>query len=535
MQNKSKNTSYVLKANLKQNLISSSVWLLVLVGLFAAVATKFNGLFGTKGDIDAIINTLKTPAMVSLFGEFSAVKPYTTANVFASEMLVFMGMFVVFMNIFIVVHDTRAQEENGITEMIRSRQVGRRASLNATVIEVLGINLIAGMLFFLSLLVAQLKGDSIEGNILIALSLACVGIMFGMICLFASQLTASSRGANFLSYGIFAAMYLVRMMTDVSNPDLTWISPFGWLSKTKIYTDNNFLPILLMLVLSLVAYAVSAKIVDTRDIDSGLFEPKPGKAKGGRFLASPFGLVMRLERNSMIGWTVGMLVLGVTYGSIFGTVGDIIGTNPTYKKILGITQIKEANLDLLLSFMGMLGIFFVTISVVSGLMILFRLKTDESKGYLEILHSKKTSRTSLALSYYISSLILGVLGLAASNAATFFTGNAGLDDPIPMKYFWRALGANVPGVLFFLAVAFCIVCIVPKLTTVMWGYVSLSMMVKMFGPLLDLPKVLINISPLGWIGKVPQHAPNMTAIVLMLVAFVLLSVVGLIGYNKRDV
>ena len=64
----------MLKANLKQNRIKHLIWIVILVGLFASASTKFNVLFGTQKDIDAIVETLKTPAMVSLFGEFSAIE-----------------------------------------------------------------------------------------------------------------------------------------------------------------------------------------------------------------------------------------------------------------------------------------------------------------------------------------------------------------------------------------------------------------------------------------------------------------------------
>ncbi|MFM2489314.1 hypothetical protein ABW365_15690 [Enterococcus avium] len=117
-------TGFLLKANLKQNRIKHLIWIVILVGLFASASTKFNVLFGTQTDINAIVETLKTPAMVSLFGEFSAIEPYTTANVFASEMLVFMGMFMVFMNISLAISNTRAEEDSGLLEMVRSRTVG---------------------------------------------------------------------------------------------------------------------------------------------------------------------------------------------------------------------------------------------------------------------------------------------------------------------------------------------------------------------------------------------------------------------------
>ena len=83
-------------------------------------------------------------------------------------------------------------------------------------------------------------------------------------------------------------------------------------------------------------------------------------------MSSPLGLVLTIERNSIIGWIFGGVILGAAYGSIFSTIGDIIGSNPTYRKILGVTQIHAANRELILNFLNMLSLFFVAIAAISG-------------------------------------------------------------------------------------------------------------------------------------------------------------------------
>ena len=527
-------TSYLLKANLKQNRIKHLVWIAILVGLFASASTKFNVLFGTQTDIDAIVATLKTPAMVSLFGEFSATKPYTTANVFASEMLVFMGMFMVFMNISLAISNTRAEEDSGLLEMVRSRTVGRLAPTYATVLEILLINGLMGILYVASLIAADLKGATMQGDILMGVSIASIGIMFGFISLLMAQMANNSRSANFMSYGLYGFFYIIRMMTDVTNPDWTWLSPVGWIQKTAIYTHDNWLPVILTLGLGLVCLFAAIKIVETRDIGSGVLAARDGKAKAGKLLSSPLGLILSVERNSIIGWIFGGAVLGAAYGSIFSTIGDIIGSNPTYRKILGVTQINEANRELILNFMNMLGMFFVVIAAISGILIILRLKSDEKKGYLEILHSKSISKTRLAFSYFGVGTIMSIVVFTATLAGAFFTGNSTLDDPIAMKYFWQTLIGFLPATLFFVGIATFLTGALPKLTNVLWIYLAGSILVKMFGPLLNLSDDIANISPLGWVGKIPVESVDNTVIVILLAAFLILTILGIVGYNKRD-
>ncbi|MGO2892767.1 MAG: ABC transporter permease [Enterococcus devriesei] len=525
---------YLLRTNLKQNRLKHVVWIAILVGLFASAATKFNVLFGTQTDINAIVETLKTPAMVSLFGEFSATKPYTTANVFASEMLVFMGMFMVFMNISLAIGNTRAQEDSGLVEMIRSRTVGRLAPTYATALEILLINGLMGVLYVVSLFVANLNGATMEGDLLMGISIASIGIMFGFISLLLAQLANNARSANFMSYGLYGIFYLMRMMTDVSAPKWTWLSPVGWIQKTAIYTDNRWLPILLTLGLGLISFVAAIKIVETRDIGSGVLTERSGKAQAGKLLSSPLGLVLTVERNSIMGWLIGGIVLGAAYGSIFSTIGDIIGTNPTYKKILGVTQIHAANRELILNFLNMLGLFFVAIAAISGILIIFRLKSDDKKGYLEIIHSKSITKTRLALSYFSVGIITSCLVFVATLAGAFFVGNASMERPLAIKYFWETLGGFLPATLFFVGIASLLTGALPKLTNLLWVYLAGSVLIKMFGPLLNLSEETANISPLGWVGKVPTEALNQSLALVLVAIFLGLTILGIIGYNKRD-
>ncbi|OJG47050.1 hypothetical protein RV04_GL000297 [Enterococcus hermanniensis] len=510
------------------------IWIVVLVGLFASAAIKFNVLFGTQSDITAIVQTLKLPAMVSLFGEFTATKPYTTANVFASEMLVFIGMFMVFMNISLAITNTRAAEDSGLLEMVRARSVGRLALLYATTIEIILINVVMAGMYIGSLFIAQLNGANDEGNFLMGISIASMGILFGFLSLLMGQLMNDTRSAYFTSYGLYAVLYICRMLTDVSDPKWTWVSPVGWVEKTEIYSQNNWLPVVLMLGLGVGCLLVATRVASNRDIGSGVFSSKEGKATAGSLLSSPIGLVLRLERNSMIGWVFGSLVLGAAYGSIFQTIGDIIGTNPTYKKLLGVSQVHAANRALLLNYLNMLGLFFVVLAVVSGILVVFRLESDEHKGYLEMIHAKKVTKTNLVLSYFLVGVGLSLLVFTSALVSTFFIGNSTLQAPLSSNYFWQTSMGFLPAILFFMGCATALVGIVPKASKLLWGYLAVGVLVKMFGPLMNLPDKYAAISPFGWVGKVPSEAINQQVTILLGLAFIILTILGFVGYNKRD-
>jgi Putative exporter of polyketide antibiotics len=221
----------------------------------AAAAGKFDTLYGDAKSMASISTTLKSPAMVSMFGPFTAAKPYTSAIIYAAEMMVFMGLFTAMMNIYFAVKNSRNEEDNGVAELVSAHAVGRGSQLLAATIEIILINLIIGCVEALGLQASGMTGISANGSWLFGLSLAAFGIMFAAISLLCAQIVSSARSATMLSYGVLGILYVARMATDVKNPDLTWWTIFGWIEKLDVYHDNHWAPLLLMLGFAIIVGA----------------------------------------------------------------------------------------------------------------------------------------------------------------------------------------------------------------------------------------------------------------------------------------
>ncbi len=144
---------------------------------------------------------LDTPSMAALFGPFTAVKPYTTAAIFAASMMVFTGLLMAIMNIFFAVRNTRTQEDNGVLNGFRAHSVGRQSPLLATIYELLIINVAAGLLSLSDSASNQHGWCRYCGNWLFGIGIASLGMMFGSFALFCAQLASNSRGATTMSYG----------------------------------------------------------------------------------------------------------------------------------------------------------------------------------------------------------------------------------------------------------------------------------------------------------------------------------------------
>ena len=411
-------TWFLTRFSLKRDWLKLVLWSVTLIVLFGAVAAKFTDIYSSQSSIDEIVKTLKSPSMVSLFGKLSGSAPYTTADVFAGEMTVFMAMMAAIMNFSIIIKNTRGEEDSGLLEIIQSHSVGKLSNLASSLIELFIINLFIGLFYSIGLQVANLSGTDTNGNFLLGLGLGASGFMFAAIAAFLAQLVDNSRSATILSYIVFGIMYIARMSTDVSNPKATWFVPFGWVEKFSTYQENNWLPVFLMLGLSLILCVAALWVNNHRDIGSGIIATKPGRAKASVFLRGPLSLFWRLNRTSIIVWVVGLMILGFTYGSIFNTIGDILKTNPTMATLFGAGAIHKANILIIKHFVAILMIVFGVLALFPGIQIINYLKTGEAKGYLELIHSKPVSRNYL----FTSVLVLGIL----TSLAALFAGMLGL-------------------------------------------------------------------------------------------------------------
>src|SRR5699024_4638820 len=109
----------------------------------------------------------------------------------------------------------------------------------------------------------------------------------------------------------------------------------------------------LALLVSILLAASATMIARNRDLGAGIIAERTGRAKAAGWLRSIPALLWRTERRLFAGWLIGAVVFGGVMGSMLGGVGDILKTNPLYRKILDVGQINAANQTMVLSFLGM--------------------------------------------------------------------------------------------------------------------------------------------------------------------------------------
>ena len=210
-----------------------------------------------------MFETLQNPAMISMVGPtpVETGADYTLGAMYAHEMLLFCGLFAMIMSILHVIGHTRKEEDLGLTELLRSFQIGRQANSLAAIAEIVFINGILAL--FIAVVMISFGADTISifGSVLYGASIGMAGIIGAGIALIMAQIMPTSSAATGSSLGIVGLLYIVRAGTDVSNVDLSMMNPLGWTYLTFPFTDNNWFPLIFALIFSIIVVFIALSLI----------------------------------------------------------------------------------------------------------------------------------------------------------------------------------------------------------------------------------------------------------------------------------
>lgn len=531
--NRTAQTGYLTRMYLRRDRFAIIIWMLGIVGGVASGAGKIMGLSGDSGQVNSLVTALNTPSMAALFGPFTAVKPYTTATIFAASMMVFTGLLMAIMNIFFAIRNTRAQEDNGVLEMVRAHSVGRQSPLLSTLYELLSINILAGALTGITLQSINMKGADVTGDWLFGIGIAAFGMMFGAFALLLAQFATNARGATTMSYGLLGLLYVLRAMTDVQNVKYTWWTIFGWIEKVDPYGKNRITPIVYMVGLAAIVLIVTFAVSTERDLGSGLLPDRPGRARASGLLTGPVSLVFRLERTSIISWVVGLAIYGVSMGTLFDTIGDMMHNSPMIVKIIGPAAAASVGRTMTLQFAAMMSVVMAIGASVPAIAAMLRLNSDEQKGWLESIHARSVSRFHLFGAYTLVGAVSGLLTLLAGTFG-MAVGSQSAKNAFDISRIMWSFWGFAPTVLVIVGVVAVLLGLVGRYQQVAWIIPIYGLLSIYLGGLLDFPEWSRKLTPYGWINKVPLKNVQWNQVGWLVVLSVVLVLIGYVLYHRRD-
>jgi ABC-2 type transport system permease protein len=418
------------------------------------------------------------------------------------QVFTYLAIMAALMSTFLTVRHSRGDEEQGRAELIGATPVSRSSALGATL--TLGTLANGGIVVAVSLGFAA-SGLPIAGSVLSGLATGAVGLAFCGVAALAAQLARSSRAANSIAGIAIALAFLLRAFGDALGTPTTsavrldsawpsWLSPIGWAQQVRPFGQATAVPLLLDVALAVLAGTLAIVLVRRRDLGSGVVGERPGRARAARSLSGSFGLAWRLQRSSLVGWSLGALLLGIFAGGLADPAVQAVKDNASIRAALrGLVSGGTAGLldTFVAAIMAFLGVLAAGVAIQAVL----RARSEETDGHTELVLAGALRRGRVVIDALgvavLSIVVVLVVGGIAAGLAFVAAGHP--------DRFWISVAAALvqfPAAAMFAAASALVLVLVPRLTVPLgWGLLAVGFILGQFGGLFGLPDWARDISP----------------------------------------
>ncbi|MGW5094185.1 ABC transporter permease [Streptomyces nodosus] len=513
-------TGTLLRFALRRDRVMIPLWIAVDALMVLSMPNTLEGLYGTAAERTALVAQMSANsslrAMVGpLLGDSVGALTAWRAGLYAALLA---GV----MSLLVVVRHTRDEEESGRQELISSAMVGRRAPLTAALLAAAAANALLALV-----ITVGLAGQGVAGALALGLGIGAVGMVFATMAAIVAQLTESARLARGLTGAVLGAAFVLRAAGDAGTNDgssvPTWLSPLGWLENTRPYAGERWWVLLLFAAAALLQGAVAYALAERRDLGMSFFTTRPGPATGR--LGSAAALAWRLQRGGVLGWSVGFFVAGAVYGGMVDGATDLVADNDKAREIFtrmgGQSGLTDAFLAATVGMMGLVAALYIVSSVL-------RLHGEESSGRAEPVLANAVGRLRWAAGHLViafggSALIMVLAGLG------FAAGHGRGTGPI-----LGACLAQLPAVWVIGGLAVLLYGVLPRGAVVAWGVAGAALLIGWVGPALDVPQIVLDLSPYGHLPKLPGPHMAWTPVLTLTGIAAVLVAGGLLGLRRRD-
>lgn len=525
-------TAALTRLAVRRDRVALPGWLLGLAALTASfTAMTVNGFDNARAVADDAALMAATPAlrMTGLssggsYGAYALARGYLTLAVLAA-----------LMSVLAVVRHTRQNEETGRAELVGAAVVGRHAQLAAAVIVAAVANV--GLVPLVALAMVT-GGQQAGGAFAAGAAVAVVGVCFTGVAAVTVQLSPSTRAASGMAGAVLGAASLLsgvgNMLGRVDGSGMrvisawpAWLSPIGWGQQMRPFDRDSWWPVGLGVALLLVLLALAAFLAGRRDVGRGIMSERLGKARAPRGLLSPFGLAMRLQRATVIGWAVAM----AAFGLLFGAISDVVvtvddGPDGWYAQMGGTDQMSAAFRTAMLVILGMALAAYL-------IQVLLRMRTEEADGRLEPVLATAVSRVRW-MAGHLAAAAVGSVGLLVVFAATM--GLAAGDPVGQVGELCVAALVHLAGPLVLGSAVVAACGLLPRWSGALsWGLLLAAIgLSPLFGPDLGAPGWALDLSPFTHVPRAPAVDVTAGPVAALAAVALGLGVVGLVAFGRRN-
>lgn len=519
-----------LRFVLRLDRVRGAVWFSAMLGVVLASAVSVLSLYDTVEERQAYaVLATADVALKAITGPgygLAAAEP-TEGAVVMNEVELYTYVAFALMSVFMLVRHTRAEEDGDRAELVRAAPIGRLAPLAVAGTWVSLLNVVIGAGLAIGLAAAGLP---VGGSIAFGAACAGIGLVFVGITAVTAQIASSARSARSTASATLAAFFILRAVGDIGSGRMSWLSPLGWAQSVRPFADERWWVLGLLLATAGALFATAVRLSARRDLGAGVLPQRPGRPAAAPSLDGPLALAVRLQRGSVIGWGIGMLVSGYFLGLV-ADQAEALAENETVAQMFDLAGQGSITDSYLATTMLMMAIVATGFTVSSMLRPRGEERTDRAQPVL----ATPVGRTRWLLDHAAVTaggtvLLMVVCGLGAGIG--YFTSTGDADRILPL------LGSGsvmVVPALVLGAFTAALVGLRPAQSAFAWAGVAVVAVIGYLAETLNLPQWVRDVSPFTHVPLVPAEPFDVLPMVVLSAVTVVLLGVAVIGLRRRDI
>jgi ABC-2 type transport system permease protein len=501
------------------------VWTAVLVLVTYASAAATESLYATTGaQVDAAQAINDSPALVALYGPILDV--HSLGELAMTKMTVTYAVFLMAFVITLVRRHTRVEEESGRADLLGGGAVGRSAPL----VSAVAVGVVASLVVSVLAAAADIAGGlPTAGSLWFGASWLGLGLVGTGIGAVAAQISASARTCGAVAAAIVAVLFVLRAVGDTTPAGwLSWLSPLGWSTQLRAWSEPRGWIVLLDLALAAGLVALAVLLRRSRDLMSGLVPERPGPATGSPRLADALALNVKVHSASLAVWTVACAVMGVLMGAIVPNIGSMLdsaGAREMFERLGGVGAIEETLVAAFVSVGAVLISGFAVTVVSHG-------GGEEHDGRTEEVLATATERSTAFLAVVVVALG-GAVWLLLVTGVAMAVGAAGSE--VSFGGTLAAAVVQIPAVAVVAGLALLALAQGSRYAVLGWAFVVAFFLVGPVAEMLQLPGWVAGLSPYSHVPKVPAESFQVGPELVLVVLATLVVATAWWRYRERDI
>ncbi|GIJ48091.1 ABC transporter permease [Virgisporangium aliadipatigenens] len=521
----------LIALTLRRHRVALGSWWVLLVALSGVTVPSYRATYPTAAQrLVAADLARRNVAGTLLYGRLGGGG--TSAELFAWEVGAIVTVLAAVAAVLLAVALTRAAEDDGTVEVIRSNGVSARAPLYAAlaVLAMFATACGAGCAAVVGMHAGRVDGVTAAGAVTFGATVGLTFLVVAVLAVLLAQVVPAAGAARLLGLGAVGIAFAVRAVADVRHVDgLNRFSPLGLRAVARPFDGDRWGMLGAYLAVAFAVAGAAVFLHGRRDFRGGLLRQRDRRAAHLR-IRSTVGLAGRLARGGIVAWTLAVAAVGTLFSAMGsgvleqsrgGDVGGFLGAQLGADPVAGYFAYTATVLGVLVSAFAVLSVARTAAEELSG-------RTDH------VLATGVRRWAPLAARVVVTAAGAAAVLLVAGLLSGFVAARVIDGADVAARAFGYVVG-QWPAVLVAAGWTALLAGWRPRFTWLAWVPLVLSAGLALLGQLLGVPE---RVRDLGTFHHVPDllgDHPHLGGQAVLLAVAAGTTLAGLVAVTRRDV